>query len=108
MTPYETPSEIIALNILQNVEFKQSYADQTFQTNKTIFALITQKCHEMAMINYTRYGLLHKIRPIIDTFNSKSHFQLSAPTENLCIDEQMVPFKAHSRLKQYNPQEPKK
>ena len=50
MTPYETPSEIIALNILQNIEFKQSYADQTFQTNKTIFALITQKCHEMAMI----------------------------------------------------------
>ena len=59
MTPYETPSEIIALNILQNIEFKQSYADQTFQTNKAIFALITQKCHEMAMINYTRYGLLH-------------------------------------------------
>ena len=46
------------------------------------------------------------IWPIIDTF--KSYFQLSAPTENLCIDEQMIPFKGHSRLKQYNPQKPKK
>ena len=44
---------------------------------------------------------LYKIQPIIDTL--KSHFQLSAPTENLCIDEQMVSFKGRSRLKQYNP-----
>ena len=49
---------------------------------------------------------LYKIRPIIDTL--KSHFQLSVPTENLCIDEQMVPFRGRSRLKQYNPQKPKK
>ena len=44
---------------------------------------------------------LYKIQPIIDTL--KSHFQLSAPTENLCIDEQMVSLKGRSRLKQYNP-----
>ena len=49
---------------------------------------------------------LYKIRPITDAL--KSHFQLSAPTENLCIDEQMVPFKGRSRLKQYNLQKPKK
>ena len=49
---------------------------------------------------------LSKIRPIINTL--KSHFHLSAPTENLFIDEQMVPFKGRSRLKQYNPQKPKK
>ena len=47
---------------------------------------------------------LHKIRPNIDTL--KSHFQLSAQTENLCIDEQMVPFKGRSQLKQCNPKKP--
>ena len=47
---------------------------------------------------------LHKIRPNIDTL--KSHFQLSAQTENLCIAEQMVPFKGRSQLKQCNPQKP--
>ena len=47
---------------------------------------------------------LCKIRPIINTL--KSHFQFSVPTENLCIDEQMVPFKGRSQLKEYNPQKP--
>ena len=49
---------------------------------------------------------LHKIRSIIDTL--KSHFQLSAQTENLCIDEQIIPFKGRSQLKQCNPQKAKK
>ena len=30
------------------------------------------------------------------------------PMEKLCIDEQLVPFKGKSALKQYNPQKPKK
>ena len=49
---------------------------------------------------------LFKIRPLIDTL--KERFHLIAPTELLCIDEQMVPFKGRSTLKQYNPQKPKK
>ena len=49
---------------------------------------------------------LFKIRPLIDAF--KERFQMIAPTEDLCIDEQMVPFKGRSKLKQYNPQKPKK
>ena len=48
---------------------------------------------------------LFKIRPLIDAF--KERFQMIAPTEDLCIDEQMVPFKGRSKLKQYNPQNPK-
>ena len=38
----------------------------------------------------------------------KERFNLLAPTELLCIDEQMVPFKGRSTLKQYNPHKPKK
>ena len=34
---------------------------------------------------------LFKIRPLIDAF--KERFQMIAPTEDLCIDEQTVPFK---------------
>ena len=49
---------------------------------------------------------LFKIRPLIDVF--KERFQMIAPTEDLCINEQMVPFKGRSKLKQYNPQKPKK
>ena len=49
---------------------------------------------------------LFKIRPIIDAF--KERFQMIAPTEDLCIDEQMVPFKGRSKSKPYNPQKPKK
>ena len=49
---------------------------------------------------------LYKIRPIIDALKEK--FRLFSPTELLCIDEQMVPFKGRSKLKQYNPQKPKK
>ena len=49
---------------------------------------------------------LFKIRPLIEAL--KERFQMIAPTENLCIDEQMVPFKGRPKLKQYNPQKPKK
>ena len=49
---------------------------------------------------------LFKIRPLIDAL--KERFQMIAPTENLYIDEQRVPFKGRSKLKQYNPQKPKK
>ena len=49
---------------------------------------------------------LFKICPLIDAL--KERFHLIAPTELLCIDEQMVAFKGRSMLKQYNPQKPKK
>ena len=49
---------------------------------------------------------LYKIGPVIDTL--LEYFQLPAPTEYLCVDEQMVPFKGRSKLKQCNPQKSKK
>ena len=49
---------------------------------------------------------LYKIRPVVD--HLKNSFSNIALSEKLCIDEQMVPFKGKSGLKQYNPQKPKK
>ena len=48
---------------------------------------------------------LYKIRPLIDLLKEK--FRQFTPSEYICIDEQMVPFKGRSTLKQYNPHEAK-
>ena len=49
-----------------------------------------------------------KIADVMPTKRFEQRFQVIAPTEVLCIDEQMVLFKGRSKLKQYNPQKPKK
>ncbi|XP_065315047.1 piggyBac transposable element-derived protein 3-like [Gordionus sp. m RMFG-2023] len=52
------------------------------------------------------YDALHKIRPMLTiTTNILKDITLG---ENLCVDEQVVPFKGQSKMKQYNPQKPKK
>ncbi|XP_047144588.1 piggyBac transposable element-derived protein 1-like [Hydra vulgaris] len=48
---------------------------------------------------------LYKIRPVIDYLKYK--FVQLRPYEQLCIDEQIVPFKGKSNLKEYNPKKPK-
>ena len=45
---------------------------------------------------------LFKVHPIIDAL--KEPFQMIVPTENICIDEKLVPSKSRSKLKQCNPQ----
>ena len=45
--------------------------------------------------------MLLKVRSLINA--TKERFQMIAPTEILCIDEEMVPFKGRASLKQYNP-----
>ncbi|XP_063878299.1 piggyBac transposable element-derived protein 2-like isoform X1 [Scylla paramamosain] len=49
---------------------------------------------------------LFKIRPIVDKLLHK--FQAIPQQQMLCIDEQIVPFKGRSGLKQYNPKKPNK
>ena len=49
---------------------------------------------------------LYKIRPIVNML--KESFISLKHEEIMCIDEQVVPFKGRSSLKQYNPQKPKK
>nr|XP_027235887.1 piggyBac transposable element-derived protein 3-like [Penaeus vannamei] len=49
---------------------------------------------------------LSKIRPLLEHLRSK--FKEIPMTEYLCVDEQMVPFKGNSSLKQYIPKKPHK
>ena len=49
---------------------------------------------------------LFKVRPLISAI--KEYLQIIAPTEILCMNKQMVPYKGRSKLKQYNSQKPKK
>ena len=49
---------------------------------------------------------IYKIRPLYDKLKIK--FKQIPRTENLCIDEQMIPFKGKSALKQYIPKKPYK
>lgn len=49
---------------------------------------------------------LYKIRPLVDHFQGK--FRAIPKEQHLCVDEQIVPYKGTSRLRQYNPKKPKK
>lgn len=49
---------------------------------------------------------LFKVRPVIDHLQKK--FRALPKTQFLCVDEQIVPFKGKSGLKQYNPKKPHK
>lgn len=49
---------------------------------------------------------LFKVRPIIESLLTK--FQAIPQAQKLCVDEQMVPFKGHSSLKQYLLKKPNK
>ena len=48
---------------------------------------------------------LFKVRPMVDL---REKFQQISKEQELCIDEQMVPFKGHSSMKQYVPGKPHK
>ena len=49
---------------------------------------------------------LFKIRPMVDYLREK--FRKIPMTQSLCVDEQIVPFKGHSGIKQYMPNKPHK
>ena len=59
----------------------------------------------MQMPKYYPDKLL-EVRPVSNA--KKEHLQMIAPMVNLCIEKQMGPFQGRSKLKQYNPQKPKK
>ncbi|KAJ8933283.1 hypothetical protein NQ314_014111 [Rhamnusium bicolor] len=49
---------------------------------------------------------LFKLRPLLDILQQKFASQVIPQT--LCVDEQIVPYKGKSLLKQYNPKKPNK
>ena len=59
-------------------------------------------CNDNRSISIDCTDKLYKIRPAIDSL--LEYFQLPAPTEYQCIEEQMVYFKERPKLKQFNPQ----
>lgn len=56
--------------------------------------------------DHPQYDKLFKVRPFLDTI--KAGFKSIEPEEFSCVDEIMVPFKGHSRIKQYIKNKPHK
>ncbi|XP_063229614.1 piggyBac transposable element-derived protein 4-like [Bacillus rossius redtenbacheri] len=50
---------------------------------------------------------LFKVRPLIDSLKNKFN-EIPLNDQQLCVDEQIIPFKGKSGLKQYNPKKPHK
>lgn len=49
---------------------------------------------------------MYKVRPLIDLL--RANFQSVPKEQYLCVDEQMVPYKGRSRVKQFIPNKPKR
>ena len=60
----------------------------------------------MAPSGDDNFDRLFKVRPLLDHLQEKYN-SITMP-QTLCIDEQMIPFKGKSTLKQYIPSKPHK
>ncbi|KAK3889423.1 hypothetical protein Pcinc_006587 [Petrolisthes cinctipes] len=67
---------------------------------------IKSKLHLVDNTTYDGTDKVFKVRPLID--HLRNSFRQTPMLENLCVDEQMVPFKGNSGLKQYIPKKPHK
>ena len=56
--------------------------------------------------DHPNYDPLFKIRPLITHLQKK--FRSIPPSQMMCVDEQLVPFKGQSYMKQYIPSKPHK
>ena len=89
-----------------NSEFYLEKVDKMLTINRFEFIKINLHCNDNLNCPPNCEDKLYKLRPLIDNFQGE--FSQITPSEKLCTDEQMVPFKWKSHLKQYNPQKPKK
>ena len=88
--PVREVSEVISLNRCEEIKRNLHFSDNNF------FIPPGQDGHDK----------LYKIRPLLDHMRTAL---LKVPKEKeLCVDEQIIPFKGRSTLKQYNPKKPHK
>jgi hypothetical protein len=91
----------------------RSYWSPEFRVDKIASVMTNNKFEELKrFIHFNDNTLpdnsdkLKKVRPLIDLLVRQ--FRSVTMEENLSIDEQMVPFKGRSSIKQYNPKKPHK
>ena len=58
------------------------------------------------LLGHRNFDKLFKVRPLVDHLRKK--FNSIPMVQTLCVDEQMIPFKGNSTLKQYIPSKPHK
>lgn len=75
-----------------------------FQTLLKYFHLADNEL--MPAVGDSNYDKLYKVRPMIDSLKSAMH--AIPPEEHHSVDEQMIPFKGRSAMKQYMPKKPHK
>ena len=88
LTDYE--AEVMSRDLFEIIKYCLHLADNT----------------EAALPGTANYDPIYKVRPLITHLRKK--FQDIPKYQNLCIDEQMVPYKGKTKLKQYIPNKPKK
>ena len=81
-----------------NIEFYFEKVAQIMAVNR--FEFITSNLHCNGNLKYppNYQDKLYKLRPLRDHFQER--FSVIKPSDKLCIDEQMVPFKGKSDLMQ--------
>ena len=89
-----------------NSEFYFEKVAQIMTVTRLEFITSNLHCNDNLKYPPNYEDKLYKLRPLLDHFQER--FSQIKPSDKLCIDEQMVPFKGKSHLKQYNPQKPKK
>uniref|UniRef100_A0A3B4D048 PiggyBac transposable element-derived protein domain-containing protein n=1 Tax=Pygocentrus nattereri TaxID=42514 RepID=A0A3B4D048_PYGNA len=60
---------------------------------------------KQAAVGDPGYDMLYKVRPLLTSL--LENFQTIPMDENLCVDEQIGPFKGKKQMKQYNPKKQK-
>ena len=101
-----SPVKMPSTGLYWNSEFYFEKVAQVMTINCFEFIKSNLHCNDNLKCPPNCEDKLYNLRPLIDHFQEK--FSQIIPSEKLCIDELMVPFKGKSHLNQCNPQTPKK
>ena len=101
---YFSISKIFNIRLHWNANFLNNTVNRVMSRNRWL--TIKANLHFSNNENTDHRDKVYKIRPLYDELKIK--FKQIPRTENLCIDEQMIPFTRKSALKQYIPKKPYK